>query len=201
MRKSLIVFLVAALALGLVIYGCGKKDKGKFEEIEVTETTTTTPVTTTETIPDTIPEAPVYEPKKLDVIDQLYEVLGSSEKTLGWDNVYCSISLEKSISLFEILAPAYKDGTANNTMCKDSMATLGNINTSLNGIIDGGKTLDPNGADAEKWRKDIRSIRMKVDALRAAAPAPEPIPEWKGDLMKAKWKERGDMMKKKWAER
>jgi hypothetical protein len=28
----------------------------------------------------------------------------------------------------------------------------------------------------------------------------EPIPEWKGDLMKKKWNERGELMKKKWAE-
>ncbi len=28
-----------------------------------------------------------------------------------------------------------------------------------------------------------------------------PVPEWKGDLRKAKWHERGEMMKKKWAER
>lgn len=35
----------------------------------------------------------------------------------------------------------------------------------------------------------------------AAAPAKEPVPEWKGDLMKRKWHERGELMKKKWAER
>jgi hypothetical protein len=28
-----------------------------------------------------------------------------------------------------------------------------------------------------------------------------PVPEWKGDLRKAKWHERGEMMKRKWAER
>ncbi len=40
-------------------------------------------------------------------------------------------------------------------------------------------------------------------APRAASPATpkEPVPEWKGDLMKKKWDERGEMMKKKWAER
>jgi hypothetical protein len=200
MRKYLLV-AVLALAVGLTVFGCGKKDKGKFEEIEVEETTTT-PVTTVETIPETIPEAPVYEPTKQDILDQLYETLGASEKTLGWDNVYCSISLDKSISLFEILTPAYKEGSANRTFCTDSMATLGNIKTSIDAVISGTNALDPTGTTAKDYRADIKKIRNKVDELRSGpAPAKEPIPEWKGDLMKKKWHERGEMMKHKWAER
>ncbi len=204
MRRYLLIFMVAALALmvGVTIFGCGKKDKGKFEEIEVGDTTTTTPVTTTESLPETIPEAPVYEPTKQDVLDQLYEVLGAAEKTLGWDNVYCSISLDKSVSLFEVLAPAYKEGSSNRVFCTDSIATLGNIKTNIDSVVAGTTALDPTGTNAKDWRNDIKKIRVKVGELKAGpAPAKEPIPEWKGDLMKKKWHERGEMMKHKWAER
>ncbi|MCP4231796.1 MAG: hypothetical protein GY771_16835 [bacterium] len=201
MRKYLLV-AVLALAVGLTVFGCGKKDKGKFDEIEVEDTTTTTTTTTIETLPETIPVAPVYEPTKQDVLDQLYETLGASEKTLGWDNVYCSISLDKSVTLFEVLAPAYKAGSSNYTFCNDSIATLSNIKTNVDSVIAGTTALDPTGTNAKDWRKDINKIRDKVGALKAGpAPAKEPIPEWQGDLMKEKWHERGEMMKKKWAER
>jgi len=194
--------LVLALAATLVAFGCkGKagKETGKFEEITVEETTTPTEEGVEEVA---VPEQPVYRPAKLDNLRMLDDTLGAAEDTLGWDNIFCSISLEKCIGLFEELAPAYNPGSADRNFVDASVTDLRNIKTWLDEKIDAGEGVDPASADAKDKKKRIAAIRAKVQAMIAGpAPKKEPIPEWKGDLMKKKWHERGEMMKKKWAER
>jgi hypothetical protein len=202
MRKVIIFLMVACAVLFLAVACGGKKEeeKGKFTEIAVEEPTKTeTPAEETETA---IPEAPVYEPTKTDVLVQLDDVLGAAEDTLGWDNVYCSITLDKSVTLLEVLRPSFSAGSTNLGKCDSAMTDLGNIKTTVDNYILEGKGLDPKGTDAKNYKKTIRTYRDWIRGLIApAAPKEEPIPEWKGDLMKKKWDERGEMMKKKWAER
>jgi hypothetical protein len=192
--------LVLALAATMVAFGCkGKAGKEKFEEITVEETTTPTEEGVEEI---SIPEQPVYHPTKMDNLVILDDTLGSAEDTLGWDNIFCSISLDKCIGLFEELAPAYSPGKADREFIDASVADLGNIKTFLDEKIDAGEGVDPKGADAKAKKKKIADIRARVQAMIAGpAPKKEPIPEWKGDLMKKKWHERGEMLKRKWAER
>jgi hypothetical protein len=194
--------LVLALAATLVAFGCkGKagKEAGKFEEITVEETAAATEEGVAEA---GVPEQPVYQPTKIDNLRMLDDTLGAAEDTLGWDNIFCSISLDKCVGLFEELAPAYNPGSADRNFVDASVTDLGNIKTWLDGKIDAGEGVDPASADAKDKKKKIATIRAKVQGMIAGpAPKREPIPEWKGDLMKKKWKERGDMMKKKWAER
>lgn len=194
--------LVLALAATLVAFGCkGKADKetGKFEEITVEETTTPTEEGVEEV---SIPEQPVYHPTKLDDLKMLDDTLGAAEDTLGWDNIFCFISLDKCVGLFEELAPAYVPGSADRNFVDASITDLGNIKTWLDEKIEAGEGVDPASADAKDKKKRIAAIRAKVQAMIAGpAPKKEPIPEWKGDLMKKKWHERGELLKKKWSER
>ncbi len=195
--KLLWLALVMALAASLVAFGCKGKQK-KVEEITVEETTTPTEEGVEEI---SIPEQPVYEPTKLDDLKMLDDCLGAAEKTLGWDNVFCSISLDKSVGLFTELQPAYNPGSADRSFIDAAITDVNNILTWLNEKIDKGEAVDPNGADAKDKKKKLREIRARVQAM-IAGPAPKKaIPEWKGELMKKKWHERGEMMKRKWAER
>lgn len=192
--------LALALAATLVAFGCkGKAEKEKFEEITVEETAAPGEEGAEEAA---LPEQPVFHPTKLDNLVILDDTLGSAEDTLGWDNVFCSIALDKCIGLFEELAPAYSPGKADRNFINDSITELGNIKTWLDEKIDKGEAVDPKGADAKARKKKIADIRARVQAMIAGpAPKKEPIPEWKGELMKKKWHERGEMLKRKWAER
>jgi len=192
--------LVLALAVTLVAFGCkGKAGKEKFEEIKVEETAAPAEPGVEEV---GVPEQPVYHPTKLDNLVILDDTLGAAEDTLGWDNIFCSISLDKCVGLFEELAPAYTPGNADRNFIDSAITDLGNIKTWLDEKIDKGEGVDPKGADAKAKKKQIADIRAHVQAMIAGpAPKKEPIPEWKGDLMKKKWYERGEMMKRKWAER
>ncbi len=192
--------LVLALAATMVAFGCkGRAGKEKVEEITVEETAAPTGEGAEEA---TIPEQPVYHPTKLDNLVILDDTLGSAEDTLGWDNVFCSIALDKCVGLFEELAPAYSPGKSDRDFIDAAIVDLGNIKTFLDEKIDAGEAVDPKGADAKAKKKKIADIRARVQAMIAGpAPKKEPIPEWKGDLMKKKWHERGEMLKRKWAER
>jgi hypothetical protein len=201
MRKVIILSMVAAAVffLGVACGGGDKEEEGKFTEIAV-EAPTETP--TEETEPVVIPVAPVYEPTQHDVLVQLYDVLGAGEDTLGWDNFYCSITLDKSVSLLEILRPSFTAGSNNLAKCDSATKDLGNIKTTLDTYIMEGKGVDPKGTEAKDYKKTIRNYRDWIGGLISpAAPKKEPIPDWQGDLMKEKWNERGEMLKKKWAER
>jgi hypothetical protein len=192
--------LVLALAATMVAFGCkGKAGKEKVEEITVEETAAPTEGGAEEAA---IPEQPVYHPTKLDNLVILDDTLGAAEDTLGWDNVFCSIALDKCVGLFEELAPAYSPGQSDRDFIDAAIVDLGNIKTFLDEKIDAGEAVDPKGADAKAKKKKIADIRARVQAMIAGpAPKKEPIPEWKGDLMKKKWHERGEMLKRKWAER
>jgi len=200
--KYLWIALALALVACLVAFGCklGKAKETKTPDITVSETTTTPTETGVTVAP--VPEQPVYQPTKHDDLVMVNDTLGASEQTLGWDNVFCSITLDKTIGLFTELQPAYAAGSADRGFMDASVTDLTNIKTWVDGKIDKAEAVDPNSADAKDKKAKIRAIRAKVQAMIAGpAPKKEPIPEWKGDLMKKKWHERGEMMKKKWAER
>ena len=177
--------------------GGDEEEEGKFTEIAVEEPTEM--VEETETV--MIPTAPVYEPNQHDVLVQAYDILGAAEDTLGWDNVYCSITLDKSVSLLDVLRPSFTAGSTNLAKCDSATKDLGNIKTTLDTYIMEGKGIDPKGTEAKGYKTTIRKYRDWIGGiLSPAAPAKE-IPDWEGDLMKEKWHERGELMKKKWAER
>lgn len=195
-----VALVVAAIAI--VAVGCNlgkKKEETKpAEEIKV-ETTPSTEIPVTES---TMPEQPVYQPTKNDDLKMLDATLWSAGETLGWDNVYSFIALDKSIALFTEIQPAFSPGSADRNFVDASITDLTNIKTWLDEKINKGEAIDPNGAEAKDKKKKIADIRAKVQAMIAGpAPKTEPIPEWKGDLMKKKLYERGEMLKKKWAER
>jgi hypothetical protein len=194
--------LVAVVTAAVFTFGC-KALGGKAGEEKKTETITVeeTPITETTVTETSLPEQPVYQPKKIDDLKMLDATLGSAVETLGWDNVFCFIALDKSVSLFTELQPAYAPGSADRNFIDASITDLGNIKTWLDEKINKGESVDPNGADAKDKRKKIADIRARVQAMIAGpAPKHEPVPEWKGDLMKKKYKEGGDMRKRKWAE-
>lgn len=202
-KKVLWVVLVA-VGVACAFYGCSKLfKKGKPAPAPISvETPPSTAVETppTETTPP--PQPSPYTPTKLDILKQLDDCLGASEKTLGWDNIYCSVSLEKDVELFTALQPSYAAGTPERNFVDTSITELNNIKAYLDEKISKAEGVDPTGADAQAKKKKIADIRARVRAMIAGpAPKKEPVPEWKGDLMKKKWEERGDMLKKKWAER
>ncbi len=142
--------------------------------------------------------AQTYTPKKDDVKSQLYWVLGATQETLGWDNVYCGISIDKSVELFNVYKGHYKEGDSTYVFCGDSTATLNNLSTTVNQLISEGKGLDPSSTDAKNYRKEIQDMR---DTLYPPATPPKKIPKDVGDKMKEGHKAEGDALKKKWAER
>jgi len=188
-------------AVAFVAVGCSlgkKKEETKTSEVTV-ETTTTTETPVTES---TMPEQPIYQPTKNDDLRMLDADLWSTGETLGWDNVFCFICLDKAIALFTEIQPAFSPGSADRNFVDASITDLTNIKTWLDEKINKGEAIDPNGAEAKDKKKKIADIRAKVQAMLAGpAPKIEPIPEWKGELMKKKLYERDEMLKKKWAER
>jgi hypothetical protein len=208
--KKLIWILVAMLAVGLALYGCDKlkKEKPAEEPISV-ETPTEVPAEEPAEEPmeepeeePVVTEAGEYVPAKLDVLKMLDDTLGASEDTLGWDNIYCSISLEKNVELFTRLQDHYAAGSGDRNFIDDSVKDLGNIKTYLDEKITLAEGVDPTGADAKAKKKTIAVIRARIKAMIGGpAPTKKPVGKAKGDAMKKKWKEGGDMKKKKWAER
>jgi hypothetical protein len=191
--------LAVALAAAFVAFGCKGKAPEKTETITVDETKVPESDTT---VTEKIPEQPIYQPTKLDDLKMLDACLGAAAETLGWDDTFCFIALDKSVGLFTEIQPAYAPGSADRNFVDASITDLGNIKTWLDEKITKGEAVDPNSADAKDKRKKINDIRAKVQAMIAGpAPKKEPIPEWKGDLMKKKLYERDEMLKKKWAER
>jgi hypothetical protein len=188
--------VIIVLAVSLAFFGCDKLRKEKPAEAPIS-------VEAPPAEEPAPPAAPVYVPAKLDILKMLDDTLGSSEDNLGWDNIYTSISLEKDVELFTMLQDHYAAGSSDRTFIDDSTAKLNNVRTFLDEKITMAEGVDPTGADAKAKKKVIRDIRARVRAMIGgpAPPKKEPVPEWKGDLQKKKWKERGDMMKKKWAER
>jgi hypothetical protein len=198
--------VIIVLAVSLAFLGCDKLRKEKPAEapISVEAPPAEEPAPPAEEpVTEALPAAPMYVPAKLDILKMLDDTLGSSEDNLGWDNIYTTISLEKNVELFTMLQDHYAAGSSDRTFIDDSTAKLNNVRTFLDEKITMAEGVDPTGADAKAKKKVIRDIRARVRAMIGgpAPPKKEPVPEWKGDLQKKKWKERGDMMKKKWAER
>jgi hypothetical protein len=202
-NEKLLWVMVVVLAAGLALCGCDKLKRKPAEEAISVETPPGEEAVPTAEEAEAPPEAPKYAPAKLDVLKMLYDTLGASEKNLGWDNIFTSISLDKNVELFTMLQDHYAAGSKDRTFIDDATAELSNINIFLEEKMAKAEGVDPTGDEATGKKKIIRDIRTRVKAMMAS-PAPakkEPVPEWKGDLQKKKWDERGEMMKKKWAER
>ena len=204
-NTKLLWVMIVMLAVGFALFGC---DKLKKKPAEAPISVETPPAEEPappgeEPVTEAPPEAPMYVPAKLDILKMLDDTLGASGDNLGWDNIFTSISLEKNVSLFTMLQEHYAAGSGDRAFIDDSIAKLNNVKTFLDENITKAEGIDPTGADAKAKKKIIRDIRARVKAMIGgpAPPTKEPIPEWKGDLMKEKWHERGLMMKKKWAER
>ncbi|NIT36751.1 MAG: hypothetical protein GTN49_09660 [candidate division Zixibacteria bacterium] len=213
MRKIEFLWLVAVvLAASVAILGCAKAKKG--EPAEAPISVEAPPAEEPAAEPEA-PLAPVYTPSKLDTLRMLDDTLGASEDTLGWDNVYATISLEKNVALLTTLQEHYGAGSRDRTFIDDAINDLTNVKTFLDDKIAKAEGVDPNGTEAKAKKKSIRGIRSRVRDMISPAPAPkkeEPIPEWKGDeikrkkheageMLKKKKHEAGEMLKRKWAER
>ncbi len=197
-NAKLLWVMVIMLAVGLALFGCEKLRKGKPAEAPISVET----AAKTAEAPAAPPAAPTYAPEKLDLLKMLDDTLGASEKNLGWDNLYTSISLDKDVELFTALQAHYAAGSSDRNFIDSSIKDLTNVKTFLDEKITKAEGVDPTGVDAQAKKKIIRDIRARVRAMISGpAPAKKPVPEWKGDLQKKKWDERGEMMKKKWAER
>jgi|GEM_PF-1507991 len=136
-------------------------------------------------------ERPVFVPTKAESLRMLDDVLGAAEDTLGWDDVFCAISLDKSVDLFEELEPAYAPGTRNRTFINDAVVTVGGIKTWVEEKIEKGECIDPMSVDADDKKMQIRTIRATVREMVGPLGPSKPIPEWKKELIKRKWAERG----------
>ena len=207
MRNTRLLWVAfVILAAGIALYGCSMLKKGKPAETPISVTEQPATATPTEAPPGTAAptEAPAspYAPKTLDVLRMLDDCLGASQVTLGWDNMYCSVSLDKDVELFTMLQSVYDAGTADRNFVEASIKDLGNIKTNIDEKVAKGEGIDPTSTDAKDKKAKIAAIRAKVRGMISGpAPKKEPIPKWKGDMMKRKWNELGEMMKKKWAER
>ncbi len=138
-----------------------------------------------------VPERPVFVPTKADSLNMLDDVLGAAEDTLGWDDVFCAISLDKSVDLFEELQPAYAPGTRDRAFIDDAIATVGGIKTWVEERICKGECIDPMSVHADDKKKQLRTVRYRVQAMVIPLPVSKPIPEWQKELIKRKWAERG----------
>ena len=200
--------MLVVLAVACALFGCDKLKKKPAEAPISVEPPPVEEVTPTEEPPvseaptEAPPEGPMYAPAKIDVLRMLDDTLGATEDNLGWDNIFTSIALEKDVELFTTLQAHYAAGTADRSFIDDSVTKLDNVKTYLDEKITKAEGIDPTGDEAQAKKKIIRDIRARVRMMIGGpAPKKEPVPEWKGDLMKKKWNERGEMMKKKWAER
>jgi hypothetical protein len=186
-----------------MLFGCSmlKKEKKTETPISVETPPAEKPAETPTETPETAPPAgPVYTPANLDNLKMLAATLYASAETLGWDNVFCSITLDKDLELFRTIQPNYTAGTSDRSFIDASITDLTNIQTWLDEKISKAEGVDPTGADAKAKKAKIMAIRDRVLGM-ISGPAPKKtVGEAKGDAMKKKWKEGGDLKKKKWAE-
>jgi len=123
---------------------------------------------------ETVPDQPRFEPNQRDIMLILDDTLGSAEDTLGWDNIYCSIALEKVIELFGELAVFYQPGSKNRAFIDDSINDLSGIKTYLDENITKAEGINPISAEADSERKKIRDIRKQVRSLLSEPTLIEP---------------------------
>jgi hypothetical protein len=143
------------------------------------------------------PQVSVYEPTKFDVLVQLYDTIGAAEKTLGWDNEYCLISLNKSISLLEVLEPGFSAGSVNSRNCKTAISDIRYIKEAIEDIDSTGELLDPKGTEAEGYKDALVVYREWIDGILNPVP-PERPEDYPTEEMIEEWERRAEEMKKKW---
>jgi hypothetical protein len=144
-----------------------------------------------------LPHIAVYEPTKKDVLVQLYDTIGAAEKTLGWDNEYCLTSLNKSISLLEVLEPAFSAGSVNSMNCKTVISDIKYIKEAIEDIESTDESIDPKGDKAKDYKSALVVYREWIGELLTPVP-PEKPGGYPTEEMVEEWERRAEEMKEKW---
>lgn len=139
-----------------------------------------------------VPEQPYYQPWKLDILMMLDGTLHAAEHTLGWDNVFCSVALDKSVRLFEELRLAGNLDESDRHFIEFAVAELSAVKGSLDEKVRVGEGLEPFGVEGKNKKKLIEDVRNGVREMIAGPPS--------GQERTSGW-ERGDKPKEERAER
>ena len=148
-----------------------------------------------------IPAQPGWRPTELEVLLMLDSVLGSAEQTIGWDNIYFWIAIDKCTLLCEELAPAYDPNSPERNFIDRSIPELTNISYVFFDKINAGERVNPEGPEAEAAKEKIKELRTEINAMIERAPQnKEPIPQWRGGFIYEKWYEQRKEMLRRWLE-
>jgi hypothetical protein len=148
-----------------------------------------------------IPEQPSWRPTEREALMVLDAVLGAAEQTLGWDNVYFWITVDKCTLLCEELAPAYNPNSPERNFIDRTVPELVYISTAFYDKMNAGERVNPEGHEAVTTKEKIREIRVEIKAMIERAPqTKEPIPQWHGGFVYEKWHEKRKEMLRVWLE-
>jgi hypothetical protein len=184
-----LLYLVFAAALALSIVGCGEKPAEEPTEEPVTEE----PVTVELTVPDEAGAEVVMADIETAKI-QTIEGLEFAATLIGWDNGLAAAVIGKAITNLDAIKAESSE---------DDAQILAGVAIVLTGVK--GRLEDPTPipkTDIEALKDTVLDAVTDLELLWYPAPSGggTQVPEWKGDLMKEKWKEGGDMLKEKYKE-
>jgi hypothetical protein len=151
---------------------------------------------------EAIPQQPSWRPTEAEALIILEAVLGAAEETLGWDNVFCWIALDKCLLLLEELQPAYKPGSPERDFINGTVNDLVNVNFAIYESINVAEPLNPASAECKDIKGRLKEIRAEITKMIERAPVTkEPIPEWRGALVEEQRHRRRKEMLRLWFEK
>ncbi|UCE26784.1 MAG: hypothetical protein JSW52_10635 [Candidatus Coatesbacteria bacterium] len=189
MNAKKLLYLVFAATLALSIVGCGEKPAEEPTEEPVTEE----PVTVELTVPDEAGAEVVMADVETAKI-QTIEGLDFAATLIGWDNGLAATVIGKAITNLEAIKAESSE---------DDAKIIAGVAIVLTGVKE--RLEDPTPipkSDIEALKDTVLDAVTDLQLLWYPAPSGggAKVPEWKGDLMKEKWKEGGDALKEKYKE-
>ncbi len=151
---------------------------------------------------EAIPQQPSWRPTEAEALTILNAVLGAAEETLGWDNIFCWIALDKCLVLLEELQPNYEPRSPERDFINGTINDLFNVNVAIYEKINAAEPLNPVSAECEEIKGRLREIRGQITGMIERAPVTkEPIPEWTGELVEERRHRRRKEMLRRWLEK
>lgn len=184
-----LAYLAFAAVLAISLVSCGEKPAEETTEKPVTEEPATVELGVPEEAGAEVVMADI-ETAKIQTI----EGLEFAATLVGWDNGLAAAVIGKSLDNLEAIKAESSDEDA------QIIAGVGLVLTGVKVRLEDPTPIPK--TDIEALKNTVLDAVTDLELLWYPAPAGggTKVPEWKGDLMKKKWKEGGDMLKEKYKE-
>ncbi len=150
---------------------------------------------------EAIPQQPSWRPTEREALKMLDAVLGAAEETLGWDNIFYWVAVDKCVLLIEEIQPAYKPGSPERNFIDKTGIELLNSLEPIHEKINAGEPINPEGPEGKAAREKLKELRAEVKAMFERAPVTkEPLPQWIGSGFEKKRHQYRKEMLRRWLE-